>query len=242
MTGLGTLINVAGIVAGGILGLLCGSIFSERMQETVRKVCGISTMFIGVSGALEGMLTVREGAMATRWGLLVTLSLVLGAIVGESLDIEKRLENFGKWLRTTTGASRDSRFVNGFVTASLTVCIGAMAIIGSIEDGIHGNISILATKSVLDFIIIWIMTSSMGRGCIFAAIPVFLLQGGVTLLAGFVQPIFTPLALASLSAVGSILIFCVGLNLVWGNVIRAANLLPAVGFAVLAPICPAFLM
>lgn len=241
MTGLGTLINVAGIVAGGMLGLLCGSVFSERMQETVRKVCGISTLFIGMAGALEGMLVIREGALAGRWGLLVTLSLVLGAIVGEALDIEKRLEHFGLWLRAKSGAADDARFVNGFVTASLTVCIGAMAIVGSIEDGIHGNISILATKSVLDFVIIMVMTSSMGRGCIFSAVPVLLLQGGVTLLAGLLVPIFTPPALASLSAVGSILIFCVGLNLVWGNVIRAANLLPAVVMAALAPLVPALL-
>ena len=240
MTGLGTLINVGAIVAGGILGLLCGSIFNERMQETVRKACGISTMFIGISGALEGMLTVQEGALSSRWGLLVTLSLVFGAIAGEILGIERRLECFGNWLRNTSGASKDAQFVNGFVTASLTVCVGAMAIIGSIEDGIHGNISILATKSVLDFIIVWIMTSSMGRGCIFSALPVFLLQGGVTLLASFLLPIFTPPALACLSAVGSILIFCVGLNLVWGGVIRAANLLPAVVIAAVMPMLPEF--
>lgn len=238
MTGLGTLINVGAIVAGGILGILCGSIFDSRMQETIRKVCGISTIFIGVSGALEGMLTVQQGGLTSRWGLLVTLSLVLGAIVGEFLGIERRLENFGEWLRKTSGASGDVQFVNGFVTASLTVCIGAMAIIGSIEDGIHGNISILATKAVLDFIIIWIMTSSMGRGCIFSAIPVFLLQGAITLLAVILLPVFTPQALASLSAVGSILIFCVGLNLVWGNIIRVANLLPAVIIAAFISMMP----
>lgn len=242
MTGLGTFINTGSIIAGGMLGLFCGRFFTPQMQETVRKVCGISTIFIGISGALEGMLAVQDGALTSRWGLLVTLSLVLGAIVGEALGIESWLETFGKWLRTKSGASRDARFVNGFVTASLTVCIGAMAIIGSIEDGIHGNISILTTKSVLDFIIIWIMTSSMGRGCIFSAVPVFLLQGGITLLAGFLAPIFTPVALSCLSAVGSILIFCVGLNLVWGSIIRAANLLPAVFFATLLPFLPAFQM
>jgi len=128
--------------------------------------------------------------------------------------------------------------VNAFVTASLTVCIGAMAIVGAIEDGIQGNYSILAVKSVLDFIIIMIMTSSMGKGCAFSAIPIFLFEGGITVLAKIVAPVMTDLAIQYLSFIGSILIFCVGINLVWGKKVKVANMLPATLLAVLAAYLP----
>ena len=124
--------------------------------------------------------------------------------------------------------------MNAFVTASLTVCIGAMAIVGAIQDGIFGDWSLLATKAVLDFIIIMVMTCSLGKGCAFSAIPVFLFEGGITLFATFLKPIMTDLALDYLSLIGSILIFCVGLNLVWGKKVRVANMLPSVVLAVAA--------
>ena len=128
--------------------------------------------------------------------------------------------------------------MNAFVTASLTVCIGAMAIVGSIRDGITGDYSTLAVKAVLDFIIIAVMTSSMGKGCAFSAIPVLLLQGGVTLLASVVAPVMTAAAVQYLSLIGSVLIFCVGVNLVWGKKIRVANMLPALILAVAAAYLP----
>ena len=151
---------------------------------------------------------------------------------------EDAFENFGEWLKEKTGNSKEKRFVEGFVTASLTVCIGAMAIVGAIEDGIFGDFSILATKAVLDFIIILVMTGSMGKGCVFSAIPVGILQGSVTMLAKFIKPIMTEPALSNLSMIGSILIFCVGLNLVWGKKIRVANLLPAIVLAVAVAFLP----
>ena len=128
---------------------------------------------------------------------------------------------------------KEANFVDAFVTASLTVCIGAMAIVGAIQDGIFGDYSILATKAVLDLIIILVMTGALGKGCAFSAIPVAILQGTVTLLARFIKPIMTEPALANLSMVGSILIFCVGVNLVWGKKVRVANLLPAIVIAVI---------
>ena len=136
------------------------------------------------------------------------------------------------------GNAKDQGFVNGFVTASLTVCIGAMAIVGAIQDGIKGDSSILFTKAVLDLIIITVMTCSMGKGCIFSAIPVGILQGSVTALAVLIKPLMTETALANISMIGAILIFCVGLNLVWGKKVRVANMLPSVVIAVIA----AFLM
>ena len=128
--------------------------------------------------------------------------------------------------------------MNAFVTASLTVCIGAMAIVGAIQDGISGDYSTLAVKSVLDFIIVAIMTSSLGKGAAFSAVPIFLFEGSITLLARLISPVMTETATAYLSLIGSILIFCVGLNLVWGKKLRVANMLPAVLFAVLAAYLP----
>lgn len=118
------------------------------------------------------------------------------------------------------------------MTASLTVCIGAMAIVGSIQDGLFGDYSILATKAVLDFIIILVMTCSLGKGCAFSAISVALFQGSITCLAQFIRPLMTDSALTNLSLIGNILIFCVGVNLVWGKKVRVANLLPAIVIAV----------
>ena len=225
MFGLGTIINTAAIIVGGLLGGLFGKLLKERHQDSLCKVCGVCTLFIGITGALEGMLTVEGSSVVSGNSLLIIGCLAIGAFIGEILNIEDGFERFGQWLKIKTGNARDKGFVNGFVTASLTVCIGAMAIVGSIQDGLQGDSSILVTKAVLDLIIIMVMTCSMGKGCVFSAIPVFLLQGSVTCLARLIQPVMTEGALANLSLIGSILIFCVGINLVWDKKIRVANLL-----------------
>ena len=232
MPGLGTILNVLGILAGGLAGLLFGKLLNERCQDTLTKACGLSVLFMSIGGALEEMLTV-EGTSVTSGGtMLLVACLALGGLTGELLNVEDKFERFGEWLKAKSGNAKDQNFVNAFVTASFTVCIGAMAVVGSIEDGIFGNYSILATKAVLDLIIIMVMTSSMGKGCLFSAIPVAVFQGGVTALAQLIQPLMTEAALSNLSLVGSVLIFCIGLNLVWGKMVRVANLLPAIVFAV----------
>ena len=238
MYGLGTIINTAAIVAGGAGGALFGRFLKENVQDTLTKVCGVSTLFIAITGALEQMLTVENGAIVSHGAMLVIGCLTIGAVIGELLNLEGAFERFGEWLKQKTGNARDKRFVDAFVTASLTVCIGAMAIVGSIEDGISGDYSILATKAVLDFIIIMVMSCSMGRGAIFSAIPVAILQGSITVLAGLLRPVMTVGALANLSMVGNVLIFCVGINLVWGKKVRVANLLPAIVIAVIAAFLP----
>ena len=234
MFGLGTIVNTVAIIAGGIFGALFGKLLKERHQDSLCKVCGVCTLFIGIAGTLEEMLTVDGARVVSGNSLLIIGCLAIGALIGEILNIEDAFERFGEWLKIKTGNARDKSFVNGFVTASLTVCIGAMAIVGSIQDGIQGDASILITKAVLDLIIITVMTCSMGKGCVFSAIPVFLLQGSVTCLARLIQPVMTEGALANLSLIGSILIFCVGINLVWDKRIRVANLLPAIVIAVAA--------
>ena len=238
MYGLGTIINTAAIVAGGAGGALFGRFLKENVQDTLTRVCGVSTLFIAITGALEQMLTIENGAIVSGGAMLVILCLTIGAVIGELLNLEGAFERFGEWLKRKTGNAKDKRFVDAFVTASLTVCIGAMAIVGSIEDGITGDYSILATKAVLDFIIIMVMSCSMGRGAVFSAIPVAILQGSITALAGLVRPLMTEVALNNLSMVGNVLIFCVGINLVWGKKVRVANLLPAIVIAVIAAFLP----
>ena len=238
MYGLGTIINTAAIVAGGAGGALFGRFLKENVQDTLTRVCGVSTLFIAITGALEQMLTIENGAIVSGGAMLVILCLTIGAVIGELLNLEGAFERFGEWLKRKTGNAKDKRFVDAFVTASLTVCIGAMAIVGSIEDGITGDYSILATKAVLDFIIMMVMSCSMGRGAVFSAIPVAILQGSITALAGLVRPLMTEAALNNLSMVGNVLIFCVGINLVWGKKVRVANLLPAIVIAVIAAFLP----
>lgn len=238
MIGLGTIINSAAIVAGGLIGHFTGKLFRQDQQESLTKACGISVLFISIAGAMQGMLHIDNGEILSGKSMLVVLCLALGTIIGEIIGIEKGFEHFGEWLKVKSGNSGDKRFVNAFVTASLTVCIGAMAIVGAIQDGISGDYSTLTVKAVLDFIIITVMTSSLGKGCTFSAVPVFLFEGAVTVLARIISPVMTETAVAYLSLVGSILIFCVGLNLVWGKKVRVANMLPAVIFAVAAAYLP----
>lgn len=234
MYGLGTIINTGAIVAGGLAGILFGRFLKENVQDTLSKCCGVSTLMIGIAGALEKMLTLEKGAISSGGSMLLVLCLTVGGVIGELLNLEGAFECFGRWLKEKTGNAKDKGFVNAFVTASLTVCIGAMAIVGSIQDGLTGDYSVLATKAVLDFIIIMVMSCSLGPGAAFSAIPVAILQGSVTALAGLVRPVMTETALDNLSLVGSVLIFCVGINLLWGKKIRVANLLPAIVLAVAA--------
>ena len=238
MAGLGTIINSAAIIVGGVFGLLFGKILNERIQDSLQKASGICVLFIGIAGAMEGMLKLSGSSLSAGRSMLIVASLALGAFVGEILNIEHGFERFGKWLKVKTGNAKDKSFVEGFVTASLTVCIGAMAVVGSIKDGISGDYSILATKAILDFIIIMVMTCSLGKGCIFSAIPVAVFQGLITALARLIKPLMTDGALANLSLIGSSLIFCVGVNLVWDKRIKVANLLPSLVFAVAIAFLP----
>ena len=238
MIGLGTVINSAAIVAGGIIGHFTGRFFREEQQRAMTVTCGVSVLFIAIAGAMQGRLAIDGGTLVSVRSMLVVLCLVIGTIIGELIGIESAFERFGEWLKVKTGNSGDKQFVNAFVTASLTVCIGAMAIVGAIQDGISGDYSTLAVKSLLDFIIIAVMTSSLGKGCAFSAIPIFIFEGGITLLAKLISPVMTETATAYLSLVGSILIFCVGVTLVWGKKVRVANMLPAVVLAVAAAYIP----
>lgn len=238
MIGLGTIINTFAVAVAGLLGRLFGRFLTPRHQDTVMMVSGVSVLFLAIAGVMEHMLSIVEGGLVSGESLLLVSCLTLGALVGETVNLEDGFTNFGEWLKKKTGHSKDGGFVDAFVTASLTVSIGAMAIVGSIQDGIQGDTSILVTKSILDFIIVFVMSSSMGSGCIFSAIPIFVLEGSMTLLARLISPLLTDLALHNISLVGNVLIFCVGMNLVFGKKVRVANLLPSLIFAVAAAFLP----
>lgn len=232
MIGLGTIVNSAAIALGGIAGTVVGKRFSEKTQQSILSACGILVIFLGVSGTLQQMFTINSGKISTGGTMMMLASVILGTLVGSLIDIDKRIETFGQWLKRKTGNDNDAKFVSAFVSASLTVCVGAMAVIGSITEGITGDHSILFTKSILDCVIIIGMASSMGIGTSFSAIPVFVVQGLVTLLSRYVAPLMTDAAMANLSYIGNILIACVGINLLFPKKIDVANMLPSLIIAI----------
>ncbi len=239
MPGLGTIVNALAIVAAGLCGSLFGGRIPARYQDTLMSTNAIAVLFLGIGGAVAQMLRAQaDGTLLTTGTMMMILSLAIGCVIGEWFNLEDKFESLGQWLKQRTGNSHDNSFVDAFVTASLTVCIGAMAVIGSINDGILGDHSVLFAKAVLDFVIILIMTASLGKGCLFAALPVAVLQGTITMLASFLKPFITAAAMANLSFVGSILIFCVGVNLLWGKKIRVANLLPSLVLAMVWAFLP----
>ncbi len=240
MVGLGTIINVAGIIGGGIIGLLFGKLMNQRLQETLIKAVGLCVMFIGASGALQEIFIIENGKLQTQGTMMMIVCFALGSLLGEILNIDAFFEKLGEWLKRKTGSTgeKNRAFVEGFVSASVTVCVGAMAIVGSIKDGIYGDYSILAVKTLLDVIIVTVMTASMGKGCIFSAIPVAVVQGTFTALAKAIEPVLTDAALSNLSLTGSMLIACIGINQVFGNRLKVANMLPTIFFAVIWAFIP----
>lgn len=231
--GIGILANVLGIIGGGLLGLGCGRLISERFQKTIMMSCAVVVIFLGLTGTVKEMLHIgSDGAVMLVGTNCMLASLIGGAVIGEAINLEDRMECFGRWLQQKTGSGGDTRFVEGFVMVSMTVCIGAMAVIGSINDRLLSDPSVLFAKTAIDAVVVMIMTATLGKGCIFSAISVGVFQGIIFLLAGFLEPIMTSAALKSLSAVGNILIFCVGTNLFGLPHVRIANLLPALVIAV----------
>ncbi|MFQ8704422.1 MAG: DUF554 domain-containing protein [Thomasclavelia sp.] len=233
MIGLGTIINTCGVLIGGVCGLLFGSKIKQRYQDTLMNATGICVLFLGIIGALEKIFTINNETLVSGNTMMIISSLAIGSLIGEFLNIEAHFENFGEWLKRITKNTSDNAFVDGFVTTTLTICIGAMAIVGALQDGLIGDTSTLEAKAVLDAIIVLVMAASKGKGCIFAAISLFIFQGSITLFSSFIEPVMTPLAFDNLSIVGSILIFCVGINLIWEKKIKIANLLPAIVISVI---------
>lgn len=227
MKGLGTIINVIAVLAGGGIGLVVRGGMKQRYQDIMMQALGMATIFVGIVGALQGMLTVEDGSLGSQGTLLLVLSLTLGGLAGEFLNIEEKLEQFGEWLKRKVHAEQNARFVEAFVTTSLVVCVGAMAIVGALEDGLNGDANMLIIKSALDFTIVIVFASTLGVGSLFSAIPIAIWEGGITLAATLIAPFLNDALITDLSAVGSVLIFGVGVNLLFDRKIRVGNLLPA---------------
>lgn len=228
MTGIGTIVNVLAVLAGGTVGLFIKKGLKDSLQDMIMKVLGISTMFIGASGALCGLLYFKDGVLSTKGTMLMIFSLVIGALVGELIRIEDGLDRVGEKLKSLVKADGKGHFVEGFVTNTLVTCVGAMTIMGSFQDGLNGDPSTLFAKSVLDGVICIVFTSTMGVGAMFAVIPIAIYQGGFTFLARFIEPYLTDAMVSDMSYVGSVLIFAIGINLAFGKKFRVGNMLPAI--------------
>lgn len=229
MIGLGTLINVFAIIIGATLGILLHKIIPSRLQNTVVSGVGLSVCFVGISGVISKMLVPIEGTFSTRDTMLMVASLVIGAFIGELLNIEKQLERFGDFCKSHIKSKKENaRFTEGFVSASLLFCVGAMAIVGSLEDGLNGNYTTLFAKSLMDGTISIFFAATMGAGVYLSILPVALYQGAITLLAGVIKPFLSDVLIGQLSLVGSVLIFAIGLNMCANTKIKTGNLLPSV--------------
>jgi uncharacterized membrane protein YqgA involved in biofilm formation len=227
MIGLGTIVNTVAVIVGGLLGMLLKNGVAKRFEKILMQALGLSTIFIGGGGVFQYMLVVENGNITTRGTILLIFSLVIGCILGQLLDIEAKMEKLGIKLKAAVGRQEDNRFVEGFVNASLIACVGAMAIVGAMQDGLSGNSSMLIAKSLLDFALVAILASSYGVGAVFSAIPIFVYQGAITVIAALFGTVISDVLIEELSFVGSALIFCVGVNLVREKTFRVANMLPA---------------
>lgn len=219
---LGNIVNTVAILVGGLLGILFGNAISEKMKKTVIQGLGLAIILIGMSMALQ-----------TKNTLVVIASLVIGGIIGEWIDIEKRLEQLGNRLEKILARKNQSgNFTKAFVSSSLIFCVGAMAIMGSLESGLKGVHDILFAKAMLDGISAIVFASSMGIGVIASAIPVFIYQGVITLSAGLLQGILSAPVVTEMSATGGLLIIGIGLTILEIKEIKVGNLLPSVFIAI----------
>ena len=227
MIGLGTIINTLAVVVGGLIGMCLKNGLKKNLQDILMQACGVATIFIGASGTLAKMFVVENGTIATQGTMLLIFSLVLGGLLGEVINIEEKMDILGEKIKKAVRAEKDNLFVEGFVNVSLIICVGAMAIVGSIQDGISGDYSLLATKAILDLVIVIVFASTYGLGAVFSAVPIFVYQGGITLMAAIGGSFLSDAIISDLSFVGNALIFCVGVNIAFGKKFRVGNMLPA---------------
>lgn len=228
MIGKGTIINVIAIIVGAGGGLLLKNGIPERMKRTIMQGIGLAVVVLGLSGALlELLLVAADGRLERRFTMLMILCLVGGGMIGAAFRIEERLEHLGKRLEQKF-SGLGGNFARGFITASLVYCVGAMAVVGALEDGLTGKIEILLSKSILDGISAVIFGASLGPGVIFSAVSVLLYQGTLTLLAGLVKTVMNPEVLSQMSLLGGILIMAIGFNLLEISKIKVGDLLPAI--------------
>ena len=232
MTGLGTIVNCAAVIVGALIGMLFKKALKERFCELITQSMGLAVIFIGAAGGVGRIIELNKTENGTVQIVMMVLAFTLGSFLGELINIQHLTERFASWLKVKTKSENDNGFVSGFVSASLTICVGAMAVIGPIQDALSHDYSTLFTKAVLDLVIIMVMASAMGKGTVFSVIPLAAVQGSITLIAKLVEPFLTDSAVTNISFVGSMMIFCVGVNLMFDKKIRVANMLPTIIFSV----------
>lgn len=213
---LGPAVNGLVIIICALVGKFLIKGMPQRFEEIIKKAIGLAIIYIGLSGAMENQRV-----------MLLIISMVAGSIIGEWINIDKGMNNIGKWAEKKMGFS-DGNFSKGFVSASLLFCTGSMAIVGAMESGLQGNHEMLFAKSILDGVIAIVFTSTMGIGVLFSAVPVFLYEGAIALGAGFIKDWLTPEIITEMSAVGSLLIAALGFNFLELKEIKVANMIPAI--------------
>lgn len=212
----GTIVNFLAIIVGSIIGMVLKRGISKKISTTIIQGLSLCTIFIGISGAIKGANFI-----------LIIISVALGALIGELVDIDKRIESLGNAIENKF-KGKGSNISQGFVTSSLLFCVGSMAIVGALESGLSGNYKILFAKSILDGTVSIIFASSLGLGVLLSSFSVLIYQGSITIAASFLKPFLTQAVITDMTAVGSILIMGLGFNMLNMTKIKVANLLPAV--------------
>ncbi|BBK76257.1 DUF554 domain-containing protein [Clostridium butyricum] len=220
---LGTIVNALAVIGGCIIGLIVKEKLTEKMSNTIMSGLALCVLYIGISGALKGQDT-----------LIIIICIAVGALIGEIIDIDKRLNDLGNFIENKINLkkkNKDSEKISiseGFVTSSLLFCVGAMAVVGSLESGLQGNHSTLFAKSILDGVSSIIFASSLGIGVMLSSVAILVYQGSITLLAGCLSSVLTDTVIGNMSAIGSVLIMGLGTNMIGASKIKVANLLPAI--------------
>lgn len=234
----GSIINAVLIIAGSLAGLLFKKLMSERLKNTLLQAVGLIVIFVGIGGAVSATLTFEGGVFGTKDTLVMILSLVIGTIIGELINIEKQLDRLGAFCqKKLVKGDSNSTFAEGMVTASLIFVVGAMAVVGSLDNGIRGDNSTLVAKSVIDCITSVVLASTLGIGVMMSAIPVLIYQGAIALLGVFIEPYLTEAVISQMSFTGSILIFAIGVNMFGVIKIKVGNMLPAIFMPILFDLC-----
>ena len=217
----GTVFNSITVLFGGTLGLLIGKFIPERLQSAIFNCLGLFTVYVGINMS-----------MGTKDSIAVLLSLVLGTVTGDLLGIEDKLNNLGDTIKKKLHTS-DSGFTQGFVSATLLFCVGSMAIIGAFNDGLRHDPELLITKGIMDGIAASLFAGSLGIGVIFSVVPMFIYQGGLTLLAIYISPFITQEMYANISGIGGLMIMGIGLNLMRITKLKLGDMLPGLIYVVI---------
>jgi len=216
---LGTIVNTIAVIIGAGIGMFLKKGIPEKLADTMMKGLGLCTLFLGISGSLDGQNS-----------LILIISIVAGALIGEGIDLDAKLNQLGQWLENKFKSKDGSKvsIAEGFVSASLLFCVGAMTIVGSLQSGLQGNHEMLFNKSMLDFVAAIIFASTMGVGVMLSAAFVLVYQGAITLLAQWVAPVLSDVVIAEMNCVGSVIIIGIALNLLGITKLKVMNYVPAI--------------